>query len=67
MLADTFSEVGHRAFRLQAQVMAGILFDFAFDSAFREAVKTEHATMKQLYDRYQDGLKKAYAPEMGPQ
>jgi hypothetical protein len=65
MLTDTFSDVGHRAFRLQAQVMAGILFDFAFDSVFRDAVKLEHATMKQLYDRYQDGLQKAYAPEVG--
>ncbi len=65
MLADTFSEVGHRGFRLQAQIMAATLFDFATDAPFREAVKTEHAVMKQLFDRYQESLKKAYAAELG--
>jgi amidohydrolase len=65
MLADTFSEVGHRGFRLQAQIMAAILYDFVTDSPFREAVRAEHATMKQLYDRYQESLKKAYAAEIG--
>jgi amidohydrolase len=65
MLEDTFSEVGHRGFRLAAQVMAGILFDFVSDAAFRDAVKAEHATLKGLYDQYQESLKKAYAAEIG--
>jgi metal-dependent amidase/aminoacylase/carboxypeptidase family protein len=65
MLTDTFNEVGHGAFRLQAQIMAAILFDFASDPIFRDAVRQEHAVMKQLYDRYQESLKKAYGPEVG--
>jgi metal-dependent amidase/aminoacylase/carboxypeptidase family protein len=65
MLADTFSDVGHRGFRLQAQIMAATLYDFVTDAPFRDAVKTEHATMKLLYDRYQESLKKAYAAELG--
>lgn len=65
MLADTFSEVGHRGFRLQAQIMAATLYDFATDTPFRDAVKAEHTAMKQLYDRYQESLKKAYAAELG--
>lgn len=65
MLADTFSEVGHRAFRMAAQVIAAILFDFSQDAAFRTAVQTEHVTLKALYDQYQDALKQAYAAEIG--
>ncbi|MBM4186142.1 MAG: M20 family metallopeptidase [Gemmatimonadetes bacterium] len=67
MLADTFSEVGHRAFRIAAQVMAAVMFDFTKDGAFRSAVQTEHATMKGLFDQYQDALKRAYASEIGQQ
>lgn len=66
MLEDTFSEVGHRGFRLQAQIMAAILFNFATDAAFRDAVALEHTTLKQLYDRYQESLKRAYASEVAP-
>jgi amidohydrolase len=65
MLADTFSEVGHRGFRLQAQIMAGTLYDFVTDAPFREAVKAEHSALKQLYDRYQESLKRVYAAEIG--
>lgn len=65
MLEDTFSEVGHRGFRLATQIMAATMFDFIKDAAFRAAVQEEHATMKVLYDQYQESLKKAYAGEIG--
>ena len=66
MLADAFTSVGHAGFRIDAEIMAAILFDYATDGAFREAVKSEHAAMRGLFDRYQENLKKAYAVEVGP-
>ena len=65
MLADAFTPVGHAGFRIDAQIMAAVLFDYATDPVFREAVTTEHAAMRGLFDRYQENLKKAYATEVG--
>lgn len=66
MLADTFTEVGHTGYRIDAQVMAAVLYHFLTDTAFRGAVREEHATLKQHFGRYQDNLRKAYEPEMRP-
>jgi amidohydrolase len=66
MLEDAFTPVGHTGFRLDAQIMAGILYDYLTDAPFREAVKTEHAALRALYDQYQANLRKAYAGEMEP-
>ena len=66
MLADAFTSVRHAGFWIDAEIMAAILFDYATDGAFREAVKSEHAAMRGLFDRYQENLKKAYAVEVGP-
>lgn len=65
MLADAFTPVGHAGFRIDAEIMAAVLFDYATDVVFREAVKSEHAAMRGLFDRYQENLKKAYAAEVG--
>ena len=64
MLDDAFKPIGHTAFRLDAQIMAGILYDYLTDAAFRDAVRSEHAGLRGLYDRYQANLRKAYAAEM---
>ena len=66
MEADAFDSVGHTGFRLDAQIMAVVLFDYLTDSSFREAVKTEHSTMKGLFGQYQENLRKAYTSEIGP-
>ena len=65
MEADATSPIGHAGFRIDAQVMAAILFDYLTDPAFRDAVKAEHAAMAGLLNRYQENLRKAYAPEIG--
>lgn len=65
MLADAFTEVGHQGFRIDAQVMAAILFDYLTDPGLRAAVTAEHTTLKSLFDRYQENLRTAYAPEIG--
>jgi amidohydrolase len=64
MEADAFSPVGHTGFRLDAEIMAAVLFDYLTDAEFRQAVKTEHGTLKGLFGQYQENLKKAYAAEM---
>jgi len=49
---------------MDAQIMAAILYHYLTDAAFRQSVATEHAALRELYDSYQDGLRKAYAGEM---
>jgi hypothetical protein len=66
MLDDTFTDVGHTGFRIDAQIMAAVLYHYLTDAAFRDAVKTEHAALRGLYDQYQANLRKAYAAEMEP-
>ena len=65
MLNDALSEVGHTAFRFDAQIMAAILYDFLTNEALRQAIGEEHAQMKALYGEYQQRLREAYAPEIG--
>jgi amidohydrolase len=66
MLADAFTDIGHTGFRIDAQIMAALLYHFLTDPAFRTAVREEHATLKQLFGQYQENLRKAYQPEMVP-
>ena len=65
MLDDAFTAVGHTGFRMDAQIMAAILFHYLTDAALRQTLRTEHTTLRGLYDQYQANLRKAYAPEMG--
>jgi metal-dependent amidase/aminoacylase/carboxypeptidase family protein len=67
MRDDAFTELGHTGFRMDAQVMAGVLYDFLTDASFREAVEEEHATLKGLLAEYHEELRKVYRAEMeGP-
>jgi metal-dependent amidase/aminoacylase/carboxypeptidase family protein len=65
MTADNYTEVGHTAFLIDAKTEAGILFDFLTNAGLRRAVKTEHAAMAALFDRYVASLRDVYAPEIG--
>jgi amidohydrolase len=67
MLDDALGPVGHLGFRLDAQVMAGVLYSFLTDEPFRNAVREEHNVLRGLFDQYQTNLRKAYAPEIGEQ
>jgi len=66
MLEDAFTTVGHTGFRLDAQIMAAILYHYLTDATFRKAVKREHAALRGLYQQYQANLRKAYAAEITP-
>jgi amidohydrolase len=61
---DSMKEVGHTGFLLDAKVMAGVLFHFLNDAAFRETVKTEHRTISALFNEYLAGLRRVYGREI---
>lgn len=65
MEADAFTDVGHRGFRLDAQIMAAILYDFLSDADFRAVVAEEHGTLQGLLGEYHQRLREVYAPEIG--
>jgi metal-dependent amidase/aminoacylase/carboxypeptidase family protein len=66
MLDDAFTPVGHTGFRMDAQIMAALLYHYLTDAPFRDAVAAEHRALRGLYDRYQENLRKSYAAEMAP-
>jgi amidohydrolase len=62
---DSFEEVGHTGFVLDAKIMAAVLYDYLENAEFRAAVQKEHGQMAGLFDQYMEGLRKAYAQETG--
>ena len=65
MLEDTFDEIGHTGFRISAQVLSSILYDFLHRPELREAVEEEHRVLSGLLDAYHEKLREAYAEEIG--
>jgi amidohydrolase len=67
MLEDAFTELGHTGFRMDAQIMAAVLYDFLVDDGLRDAVGTELTALAGLLEEYHARLREAYAQEMqGP-
>lgn len=66
MLEDTFNEVGHTGFRISAEILTAILYDYLTEPELREAVEEEHTALAGLLDRYHDALREAYAREIAP-
>jgi amidohydrolase len=65
MLDDTFADIGHQGFLLDAKIEAAVLYDFLTHADYRAAVKEEHSTLAGLLDMYEEKLREAYAPEIG--
>jgi hypothetical protein len=65
MRDDTFAEIGHKAFLLDAQIEAAVLFDYLTRPELRTAVKEEHKTLAGLQGQYLAALRRVYAPEIG--
>lgn len=65
MLEDTFNQIGHTGFRISAEVMSSILYDFLTRPELREAVREEHRALAGLLDQYHEALRAAYAAEIG--
>ncbi len=62
---DSFKDVGHTGFLLDAKIMAGVLYHVLTDAKYRERVKEEHRVLSSLFDQYLAGLRKAYEKEVG--
>ncbi|HXA67462.1 MAG TPA: peptidase dimerization domain-containing protein [Bryobacteraceae bacterium] len=67
MEADALTEIGHQGFRVDAQAMAALLFDFATHPDYRAAVKREFDGIKALFGEYQEALKKTYTVPRVPE
>ncbi|MCH1569787.1 MAG: peptidase dimerization domain-containing protein [Longimicrobiales bacterium] len=65
MLDDTFNEIGHTGFRISAEIMSSIVYDFMTRPDLREAVAEEQATLSGLLGEYHDALRAAYSAEIG--
>jgi len=57
---DNLKPVGHDGFKVQAQAMAAVLFDFATHADYRAIVKKEFDGLKALFGGYLQALEKAY-------
>ena len=65
MLDDAFNEIGHTGFRISAEIMTSVLYDFLTRPELRAAVLEEHRTLAGLLDQYHEALRGAYASELG--
>ena len=63
---DTLKDIGHSAFVIDAQGMTSVLYDYAKNPAFRDAVKREFAGIKALFGEYQEALRKTYQVPIVP-
>ena len=60
MLDDATKEIGHHGFLVDAETMAAILYNFATNAEYRDAVHTEFSRVQSLFGEYQSALEKAY-------
>jgi amidohydrolase len=60
METDALGEVGHRAFTIDAQAMAGVLYAYATDARYRATVTREFTGLQGLYADYLAALRTAY-------
>ena len=67
MLEDAFNEIGHTGFRISAEIMSSVLYDFLTRPELREAVREEHRVLAGLLGDYHAALEEAYSGEVaGP-
>ena len=64
MLEDGLSEIGHAAFRMDARIMAAVLYHYVADEDFRAKVDREHRVLSGQFERYLERLEEAYADEL---
>lgn len=61
MDADNLKPVGHDGFKVQAQAMTALLFDFSSRPDYRALVTKEFSGIRGLFGEYLAALEKAYA------
>ena len=67
MEEDTLKEIGHSAFVIDAEAMTAMLYDYAKNPPFREAVKREFDGIKALFGEYQEALRTVYRTPVVPE
>jgi amidohydrolase len=67
MEADALTEVGHAGFRVDAQAMAALLYDFLTRADYRAKVKQEFDGIKTQFDEYKQSLHKVYVKPVVPE
>lgn len=65
MEESSFTDVGHNGFRMDAQIMAAILFDYLTRPGLRDRVADEHSELQGLLGEYHERLRETYGPETG--
>ncbi len=60
MLADATTEVGHRGFVIDAEVMTALLYDYATKPAYRAAISKEFKAIQGEFAAYEKALATAY-------
>ena len=61
MESDAMAPIGHNGFRVDAETMAAVLFDFATNADYRAAVKKEFNGLQALMGDYQASLRTVYS------
>ena len=64
MEADGLGDIGHAGFRLDAQIMSAILYDYLTNPVLRQKVAEEHTELRTLLGEYHNRLREVYAPEI---
>lgn len=64
MEADGLGDIGHAGFRLDAQIMSAILYDYLTNPVLRQKVAEEHTELQTLLGEYHKRLREVYAPEI---
>jgi amidohydrolase len=63
MLHDALKPIGHRGFRIGAEVMTAILYDYLKNADFRKLVDKEFKMLQSGFNNYLNNLQKAYKSE----
>ena len=67
MEADNLKPVGHNGFKVQAQAMTALLFDFATRPDYRAVVKREFDGIRALFGEYIAALEQTYKTPVVPE
>ena len=67
MEEDTLKDAGYSAFAIDAGAMTAVLYAYAKNPPFREAVAKEFAGIKALSGEYQEALRKVYQVPVVPE
>jgi hypothetical protein len=66
MEEDALNATGHTGFVIDAEAMTAVLYDYAKNPAYRDAVKREFEGIRVLFGEYQAALRQTYKVPVVP-